>query len=275
MDEKQRALLRKQEDERFVQACVTVVIAAIFELFLFQIKNYYLTFMSNEQGIAKAEFFQNLLTNGRPISIALMVGAVIWAATMLNHEKGKFLYPCGLFSGAFVFLAICQGTLVYKAQGVQVLMLLVPAWAGLGLIYFLYQVEFFISATFTSLGGISLWLYRQITLYTGSEEGMSDAQLTFYVFVNVALLLVLTGFYLVNQAWKNQGVLSVKKRNLTLISDMKDTSSLWLVGLSGVITLLALAISMGLSSATVAYYCTFALLGWLFVLFVYFTVKML
>lgn len=273
--EKQKLQKRRHEDEQFLQGCICVVVAFVLELFLFQVKNHYFDFEITEEGIRRVETLQSMLGIARGMGILMMVAAMIWTFTLLQSGKGTLFYPSVLFSAGFVTLACGQGVLVYGEKGLDLLMFLVPAWAGLGLVYFLYQVEFFISATFTSLGGIGLWLYRQIDLYTGEGEGMSSAQVTFYVFVNMTLLVIIGGFLLVNKAWKNNGVLTLKKKEITLVSDMKDGSSLWLVGLSGVIAFFALALSMGLSSAGVAYYCTYGLIGWLFLLLVYFTVKMM
>lgn len=274
MDQREKLLLRQEEDRRFVQGCIWVVFIVIVELLLFQIQKHYIDFSITEAGMAKADFFDGLLHGGRTATLYLSMASLLWTGVTLLSGK-KPLFPClVLLSGSLVFLATCHGTLVYGAKGVEMLLLLVPAWGGLGLVYFLYQVEFFISALFTSFGGVGLWLYRQTSLYTGEDE-LSLAQMTFYVVVNGTLLLILGGFFVINKAGKTGGILTLGSRDITLISDTKDASSLWLVGLSGVISLGALALSMGLGSPMVAYYCTFALLGWLFVLLVYFTVKLM
>lgn len=272
--EKQQLIKRQQEDQQFNRGCICVGLAVLLELFLFQVKNYYFDFEVSSDGIARAEMIHSMLNGGRVFAGILMVVAVVWLASVLQGKKSLFP-PVVLLSTGFITLACCQGVLVYGSKGLSLLLMLVPAWAGLGIVYFLYQVEFFISALFTSLGGIGLWLYRQVELYTGETESLSAAQLTFYVFVNGTLLLIIGGFLMVNKAWKNNGVLVLKEKEITLVSDMKDASSLWLVGLSGVIAFFALALSMGLSSPGVAYYCTYALMGWLFVLLVYFTVKLM
>lgn len=274
MDERQKMLLRKQEDERFVQGCFCVAFAVILEMLLFQVDRHYINLVLTDEAIARAEFiFESLFTVRTFGGIAFFAG-IAWLFSVILSGKGKLLYPCALIFAAFQVIACSHGIIVYRAKGLELLLLLVPAWAGLGLVYFLYQVEFFISALFTSLGGIGLWLYRQISLYAPGEE-LTLAQGTFYVFVNGTLILILAGFFCVNKAWKNQGVLALKKLNVTLISDVKDTSSLWLVGISGVLSFLAMALAMALSSPTVAYYCTYILLGWLFILLVYFTVKLM
>lgn len=274
MDEREKILLRKAEDRRFTQGCIWVGFAVIVELLLFQIKQHYIDFTITEAGMAKADFYDGLLHSGRTLTMYLAMASLLWTVATLTSGK-KPLFPClVLLSGSLVFFATCHGTLVYGSKGVDLLLLLVPAWGGLGLVYFLYQVEFFISALFTSFGGVGLWLYRQTSLYTG-EDALSLPQLTFYVVINSTLLLIIGGFYLINKAGETGGILTIKDRDITLISDTKDASSLWLVGLSGVISLFSLALSMGLGSPMVAYYCTFALLGWLFVLLVYFTVKLM
>lgn len=274
MDERQKMMLRKQEDLLFTQGCIWAVFILIVELLLFQIRDHYINFTTAEESLSRAEFILSAITWGRVGSAALMVVGLFWLAISLGKEKTSLFPPTILFSASFVLFAVCHGTMVYHDGGVELLLLLVPAWGGLGLVYFLYQIEFFISALFTSLGGIGLWLYRQTSLYDGDAE-MSMKQMTFYIFINTALLLIIAGFLLVNKASKTKGTLVLKHKNITLISDTKDNSSLWLVGLSGVISFLAIAISMGLNSPSIATYCSFALLAWLFILLVYFTVKLM
>lgn len=275
MDERQKMLLRKQEDLLFTQGCIWAFFILILELFLFQVRDHYINFIVSNEGLSKAEFIESVLLGGRIACIGLVAVSILWLGVSLTSEKSKLFPPTILLSAALVIFGTCHGTLVYQAKGVELLLLLVPAWGGLGLVYFLYQIEFFISALFTSLGGIGLWLYRQISLYAGEAEELSQAQMTFYVFVNTSLLFIIATFFLVNKATKTQGILPLKHKKITLISDTKDGSSLWLVGLSGVITFLSIAIAMGLGSPMVAYYATFALLGWLFILLVYFTVKLM
>lgn len=269
MDEKEKLKLRKQEDLRFAQGCWIVLVAGLLELFLFQVRDHVFGY-TEEWG--RLDLINQLLAFAKPVGLLLLVAGILWAVSLCQSGKGDVFYPFAMAFGGMVLFSISYGIEVYGQKGGNILLYLVPAWAGLGLVFCLYQVEFFISAFFTGLGGVGLWLCGQTTLFEGGE--MTQMQGTFYVFLNLTLFTIIIGFYLVNKAFQNGGVLQVKNQELTLISDLKDNSSLWLVGLSGVISLLALAIAVTFGYIVI-FYCTFALLAWLFVLLVYYTVKMM
>lgn len=76
-----------------------------------------------------------------------------------------------VLTAAFGALAICAHvTLAFKGTGVRMLFLLVPAWAGLALVYYLYQKEFFLSAVAVGLSILGLWCVRfggALTLESG------------------------------------------------------------------------------------------------------------
>ncbi|MFI3255123.1 MAG: hypothetical protein R3Y63_12445 [Eubacteriales bacterium] len=269
MDEREKLLQRKKEDLRFIQSCVFVVLALMVEVYLFQVRDYFFGLNGTWE---RAFLLQDIYEWGLWIGIILFFSGVIWTGVSIYTGKGDIFYPISTFAVGFVLYATCWGITLYGEKGVNILLFLVPAWAGLGLIFCLYQVEFFISAFFTSLGGVCLWLSGQTELFSGGS--LSRQQLTFYVCLNATILIIIFGFYMVNKAFHNEGVLRFYKQDLTLISDLKDNSSLWLVGLSGVLSLVTLAVAITLGFQVI-YYCTILLLGWLFVLLVYYTVKLM
>ncbi len=273
MDEKQKLLQRQQEDLRFLQAVWCVGIALVLEFLLFQIKDRYFNLLSTTEAVEVALFIQSCLNWSRVGGLWLTLGGICWLCYSLYNSTSNIFPQMCLIFGSMVLGATAHGIILYGSYGLNTLLMLVPAWAGLGLVYFLYQIEFFIAAFFTSLGGIGLWLYQQMPAVQGGTP-LEPKQITFYIFSNLSLLVILGGFYLVNQAHRNEGKLQIRDRSYTLISDMKDGSSLWLVGLSGLVSLLSMALGMGLGH-TVAYYLIFGLMGWLFVLLIYFTVKMM
>ncbi len=269
MDEREKLLQRKKEDLQFIQGCVFVVLALILEVYLFQVRDYYFGLNGTWD---QAFLIQDIYEWGLWIGVFIFLIGILWAGFSILTGKGDMFYPISTFAVGFVLYATCYGITVYGEKGLNILLFLVPAWAGLGLIYCLYQVEFFISAFFTSLGGIGLWLSGQVELFAGGT--MHRKQLIFYVFLNATILIIIFGFYLVNKAFHHDGVVRIYKQELTLISDLKDNSSLWLVGLSGVLSLVTLAIAVTFGFQTI-YYCTILLMVWLFVLLVYYTVKLM
>lgn len=268
MDEREKLLQRKQEDIRFMQGCVFVTLALLLEFFLFQVQEKYYGLTGT---FDQAFFIEDMFHMGRWVGLALCLAGLCWLLYSIATGKGDIFYPIAFSAVGFVLSATCFGITIYGEKGVNILLFLVPAWAGLAVLFCLYQVEFFISAYFTSLGGVTLWLSGQTPLDTAE---LDQKRLVFYLSLNASILLILGGFHLVNKAYSRGGRLRLGKQELTLISDMKDSSSLWLVGLSAVISLVAMgaAVTFGFQ---VIYVCTIVLLGWLFILLIYYTVKMM
>ncbi len=269
MDEKEKQLLRKQEDIRFMQGCVFVTLALILEFFLFQVKDKYYGLTGT---LNQAFLIEDMFHMGRWIGLGIFVLGLCYIVYSFVTGKGDVFYPFATTAVGFVLMASCFGISIYGAKGVGILLFLVPAWAGLAVVFCLYQVEFFISAYFTSLGGVTLWLCGQVDFETMPLN--DPKRLLYYLSLCSSILLILLGFYLVNKAYCNGGSTKVLRQELTLISDMKDSSSLWLLGLSAIISFLAIAVAVTFGFQVI-YYCTMALLAWLFILLIYYTVKMM
>lgn len=269
MDEREKQLLRKQEDIRFVQGCVFVTLALILEFFLFQVKDKYYALTGT---LDQAFFLEDMFHMGRWVGLGIFVLGLVYILYSFVTGKGDVFYPFATTAVGFVLMASCFGISIYGAKGVGVLLFLVPAWAGLAVIFCLYQVEFFISGYFTSLGGVTLWLCGQVDFDT--MELSDPKRIVYYLSLGTSLVLILIGFFLVNKAYGNGGSIRILRQELTLISDMKDSSSLWLLGLSAIMSFLTIAVAVTFGFQVI-YYCTMALLAWLFILLIYYTVKMM
>ena len=155
-------------------------------------------------------------------------------------------------------LAVCSHvTLSYEKNGVRMLFMLVPAWAALALVYYLYQPECFLAVTAGGFGAMGLWFVR--------FGGMT---------VDVALCLV--GAVLVALV-----TLGLKKSDGALMQAggkkvqwAPQGISYALVLASCVLGVLVVIAAAALGS-NVAYYLMFAMVAWLFALVVYYTVKMM
>ena len=163
------------------------------------------------------------------------------------------LLAIGVSSALIVFF--------YRAA-VQLLYLLVPAGAVLALVYYLYQKEFFFSACGVGGGMLGLWLVRK-------NIGTHDLVVNLYMVAGAVLLVAILLLTLTIK--KNQGVLAVGERQYEILPKQ---SNFMLIVLSCAVSLLALLAGL-LLGGTVAFYLLFVLLGWLFVLLVYYTVKMM
>jgi hypothetical protein len=155
---------------------------------------------------------------------------------------------------AFGTLALCAHVaVVYKGPGLRMLLLLIPALAGLALVYYLYQKEFFLSAAAIGLSVVGLWFVRI------SAAGVESVLMAVGVVVLGALAL-----------W-------LKKRDGALTSALRllpKRAGYSVILASCLAALLALAAAMVLG-ASAAYYLLFVMIAWLFALLVYYTVKLM
>lgn len=255
MDKKQKAELRKQEDAALNRALVWVAGAAILEALLLVVNRYYINYRVSEVDVAI--LLWNVLKVGRVAAAVACVGLLVWA--VLRYRKGQtaeIVTWGGLACGA---VAVCAHVaLAFEKTGVQMLFLMVPAWAGLALVYYLYQREFFLGAVASGLSILGLWLVR-----FGGGVGLES------VLVLVAVAVVLAAvLYL-----KKSGGLVPRGNGETLRFLSKKTVytvpvASCAVGMAAV----ALAMVMG---PVVAYYLLFAMVVWLFALLVYYTVKLM
>lgn len=133
---------------------------------------------------------------------------------------------------------------------------LVPAWAALALVYYLYQREFFLSALVSGVGVLGLWFVR--------HAGASSV----YTIGAVAVILVLA----VMMLWMkgHGGRLFPGAAGQLLPAE----AGYPLMLLSCVISLAAIAIAAFVGGA-LSYYLLYAMVAWLFALLVYYTVKMM
>lgn len=134
---------------------------------------------------------------------------------------------------------------------------MVPAWAALALVYYLYQREFFFSAVISGLGLLGLWFVRHASplgLYT--------------ILVVVVLVLLTLGLFLLK---KKDGLFQLGKGKARLLPAEANYS---LIFLSFVVSLVVIALA-AFVGGSMAYYLLYAMVAWLFALLVYYTVKMI
>lgn len=256
MDKKQKEARRRQEDMALNRGLIWVGVAIVLEMMVIFIKRSYL-----EYGFAEAEvdLAMTMHTVLKGLRIACPLAAVLclaWALFQMKKGVGK----TGLLVSAALVLcqvAVCAHVSVaYKEAGVQMLLLLVPAMAGLALVYYLYQKEFFLAAAASGLSVLGLWFVR----YGGAGP---DVVLTL---VGILLVLAVT-------LWlkKQGGNVNLLGRSFQVLP--KD-AAYPVILVTGVVSLAVVAGAMVLGAA-VAYYLLFVMVVWLFALLVYYTVKMM
>ena len=157
-------------------------------------------------------------------------------------------------------LSLCSHvTLAFREPGVQMLFLLVPVLAGLALVYYLYQREFFPAALSSGLSILGLWFIRYRSGALGPES----------ILVLIALAALLGLLLLLQQ---REGTLPLGKgREVRMLP---RNAGYWPALGSCAAGLAAMAAAVMLGGG-VAYYLIFAMIVWLFGLLVYYTVKLM
>ena len=254
MNKNQREARRRQEDQALNRGLIWVGGAIVLEFLLLLVNRYYINFRVSE--VAVAEMILNALKVLRIAGTVVGVLALAWA--VLRFRKGEKTWPALVPALACGALAVCSHiTVAFRDAGVQMLFLMVPAWAGLALIYYLYQREFFLGAVASGLSILGLWFVRY-----GSRISLETVLTLAAVLLVAAVTLWLK---------KNNGVLKQGEREIRLMP--KNTAYL-LVLVSCLVGLLALLAAMVLGP-NLAYYLIFAMVAWLFALLVYYTVKLM
>lgn len=253
MDKKQREARQKQEDIALTRALLWVVAAVVLEGLLVLVNRFYVNYYLDEVNVMLA--ILNVLKGVRIAALVVCVAALVWTLVQLR-KGGKVTLPIlAVIAGGA--LTICSHiALRYRDGGVSMLFWLVIAWAVLALIYYIYQREFFLSATAVGLSVLGLWFLRY------------GSGLSFEVIVVLAAIVLVLAFVLLMK--QKRGTLPLK----TPVRLLPKDAGYSVVLASCAAALVALAAAMVLG-ATAAYYLIFIMLAWIFALFVYYTVKLM
>ncbi len=253
MEKNQREARRHQEDMALNRALMWVGGAIILECLLLFVNRYYINYFVSEVDMAVAVY--STLHVLRIGGAAVGGIALVWAIFRF-YRGGRAGLPTVL-GLACLTLALCSYvTLAFQKPGIQMLFLLVPALAGLALVYYLYQREFFLAAAAGGMSVLGLWLVRS----GGSMEAVASL---------VGIVLVAAAAFWLK---KNGGV--VHRANGRETRVLPEHTGYSVVFLSCLVGLGAVAAAMFLG-ANIAYYLIFVLVAWLFALLVYYTVKMM
>ena len=250
-----RQAQRRQEDRDLNRALIWVGAAVVLEFLLSLINKYYINFRTTPESINLALAISAALNGLRWVSLAALAACVVWVVLRLK-QGGRAGLQLSLAAVSAALYLCAQITLVFQESGIRMLFWLVPAWAALALVYYLYQREFFLSALVSGVGVLGLWFVR--------HAGASS----FYTIGAVAVILVLA----VMMLWlKGHGgrLFSGEAGQL-----LPEEAGYPLMLLSCVISLAAIAIAAFVGGA-LSYYLLYAMVAWLFALLVYYTVKMM
>lgn len=253
MDKKQREARRHQEDVALTRALLWIAAAVVLEGLLVLVNRFYINYFVDEIEIVVV--LQSVLRAVRIAGPVVCLACLVWAFIQLRMAK-KAILPL-LIAVAAGALTICSHVVLkYKASGMSMLFWLVVAWAVLSVIYYIYQKEFFLSATATGMSVLALWFVRY-------ASGVSYE--VALILVGIILVLAVTLFLK-----KKDGVLPLK----TPVQFLPAGCS-YRVILASCLASIVVVVAALVAGATVAYYLLFVMLAWIFALFVYYTVKMM
>ena len=256
MDYNEREARRRQEDRDLNRALIWVGAAIILEFLLVLVNKYYINFRTTTEAINLAVAINTGLTVLRWLSLAGLIVCAVWTVLQLV-KGGKTTLPLILTAASGILLLCSQVILVFRDAGVRMLFWLVPAWAALALVYYLYQREFFLSALVSGLGLLGLWFVRHV-------EGMSP----YTAGAIIAIVVVAAAMVWMKS---HQGRLIIKEGVKRVLP---PEAGYVLMFVSCAVSLIAIGAAIAMGGA-VAYYLLFAMVAWLFALLVYYTVKMM
>lgn len=253
---KDRSVQSLHEDEVLARAMLWIGGAAILLLLLLLGNRYYVHYRTNEVLIAAA---LNRWALPLLAVLGLVAGAGGAALAVRRRKTGqsmKWPVALGLFGVSF---AVCAAVLwKFHAAGVQILYGMIPTVAVLALVYYLYQREFFLIALSSAVGIFSLWLLQRM----GGSHGVS-----YYLCLFLAIAFQVALRYLSYQAKTNDGMW--KGRQI-----LPKQAAYRLVDVTCILMAALCIVAIALSSSVI-YYMMFPAVGWLVVMAVYFTVKLM
>ena len=256
-DKEKRQQRRSAEDAAFNRMLLCMVGAIAAETIILFVKRFYIDITGGGADIAIATglmyFFRVFVYAG----LAMTAAGLVWC-TLARKNRGKLALPA-ICTAVVCFLWVLSVMTYYLDEtGVKILMVLPAVAAVLILIYFLYQRAFFVNAILTGCGMAALWGYRQF--YPTHPTAVTLA----FAVGWAGLAGIAFAAYLLK---KNNGRLG----KLRLVSDQRCYPACWLTcAVIFAATLLGFLLGAGL-----AYYLIYVLIGWLFCLAVYFTVKLM
>ena len=213
MDKNQREERRRQEDIALNRGLLWVGAAILMELLLMLVNKYYINYYSTVESINMVYAFDAGLKAVRIVALIALAASAVWCFLRFSREGRTGTMPLVLVAAFSAVTAIAHITICFKDAGVRMLFLLVPAWAALALVYYLYQREFFYSAFYTGLGTMLLWMLR----HKDSTVDPSSSRLTTYVFLAIVAILMVLGLVMLLQARKNGGVWSLAGREVRVL----------------------------------------------------------
>lgn len=203
------------------------------------------------------------------LGAAGVIAGIVWEYA---GEKREYKLLCGRnIALAAAILAVCAFCGAYfGTAGVRMMYVFVPIVSALILVYYLYPRDFFFNALVCACGALTMW-------YISNNVAYGFVWTNVFYFGRAMILstgaLVLLACYAVCTKFlaKSGGVVVLRGRETEVLPRNAKFSLGYITA-----AFVAVCILAGLiCGATAAYYLVFAVVAYLFILTVYYTVKML
>lgn len=262
----QKALQEKQENEALRRLLSWLGLAFVLEVWIFFVNRFVYNPHLTESGMSlMGTIFNRVLPVMQYGGIVLAALAALWyvGAKKKDAETGIFRIVLAAF---FAMLSGCA--LLFLRVGepsVPVLLVMVPSLAGIIMIYYLYQKEFFAISLVCGIGILGLWILRAAG---GHHQTLLIA---YWVGASCALAAVAVLSYLTD---KGNGAIKLGTRSLTLFGPKANRNAIYIT-CALVAAALLLSVATGAMGAAIAYYAILTLVVWVFIMAVYFTSKLM
>lgn len=247
---------RKQEDAAFNKMLLWLAGAVVLELLTILLRRVYINYSYTDFGVGFMVALNAFFGVFRFAGAVLTVAGAVWL--LLSVKNGKKRILPGACTGVALWLwaasVLCYGL---NTMGMKILCVLPAAVAVLAAIFFLYQREFFYNAILAGVGITALWVYRQIY--------MNHPRMTYCGFAAVWVGLAAAAVIAF--------LLSRRGGKFAFLRVLPAEAGYAAIYLTCAVTAAVLLVSLVIGVAS-AYYAIFALIGWLFCLAVYYTVKL-
>lgn len=233
--------------------------AVAAELLLLLVNRFYIHY--TVEGINFAYYLSTILPALAIAGLAGGIFCVIW--WMIGHKKGKNCHAARIFTPiTFGISIIFAVSYQFQGTGVQLLCIAVPVVTVLAIIYLLYQRDFFACTALSAMGLLGLWIVRR------ADGGH---RVLVYSYLAVAAIVLLAAVIAARLLQKNMGAWGKGEQLIPILHHNANYAIIYLT-CAIVAAALALAAVLGL---TVAYYLILALVVWLFIMAVYYTVRLM
>ncbi|MEG2421670.1 MAG: hypothetical protein RSB55_08965 [Oscillospiraceae bacterium] len=259
MQAKEKQTKRQREDAALNRVLLWFGGAVLLELLVLLMNRFYINFdtTSTQVVFVLSKVILVLIWAGALGAI----GSAAWLVTCRMAKK-PLLVPTALLVASASVAACCFITLQWRNEGVRLLYTLIPAAAVLALIYYLYQREFFTVSLLSGGALFSTW-----TLWKAAGTPSTGAYLLCAVVGALALAVAL----LARVLQKGDGVLVRGEKKLRLLPKKATYSCIYLTcGITAAILLCGL-----IFGAVVAYAALFVAVAWIFIMAVYYTVRLM